>query len=624
MKTSTILLAAVLATVVVCRAAWGDIAVWAAPDGYKIDVTGKKVFTLDAGQKIETLKARNHIWNATTKTVSIAAARGETAAWQLVIEPGDEGLEGVNVTVSDLVEPGGKKLPATSFELFKIYYTRVTDKGSGPTNRPTMGKGWYPDALVPWAVADTDAYKGYDGPPFAIPPGRIQGVWIDASVPYGQATGTYAGKIRIAAKGQPTVELALKLRVYNFDIPRRVHNIFFMNYGLDDLNQAGGYWLKGEKLVRYEEELHRMSRRHRFTAGNMYHNARPVIVENADGLEKVDWTRYDARFDKFLSPGRNVFGPGADPVEIWKVPLFSMIGRGGQWPKNDKAWDRMIVEIKKHWKARGWDLSRAYVYLADEPGRSKAEQLNRYARRIKASPGENLRRQIAVYTILGKSWDAQKPIFDLWKDNLDMWMVAGDYYHVASMNALPANCLKGMYQGAEPFQGNEPLDADGVAMRTWSWVAWQYRIDYLCYYSMSEAWRGYDLKRRKAFENNDNQIWDRPRNRKWAVSQGVFVYPGKRVGYDLPIFNIRVKQIRRGQTDFEYFWMLRKAGEGRLADRLVKGVLNVALSEAAAGPERYGPGKWSHDPADWDAAVRKAAEKLETMAGKLPKEPNRP
>jgi hypothetical protein len=124
-----------------------------------------------------------------------------------------------------------------------------------------------------------------------------------------------------------------------------------------------------------------------------------------------------------------------------------------------------------------------------------------------------------------------------------------------------------------------------------------------------------------AGENNDNEIWDHPRNRPWAVSQGVFIYPGKKVMYDLPIVNIRMKQIRRGQTDFEYFWLLKQAGEAALADRLVKSVINVALSEAADRPERHGCGKWSHNPVDWDAALAKAAARLEERKASLPREP---
>ncbi|MFC1453455.1 hypothetical protein ACFLSJ_08955, partial [Verrucomicrobiota bacterium] len=180
-------------------------------------------------------------------------------------------------------------------------------------------------------------------------------------------------------------------------------------------------------------------------------------------------------------------------------------------------------------------------------------------------------------------------------------------------NALPKGSLKGMYQGAEPFQGNETLDADGVAMRTWSWVAWQYRLDFLCYYSMSEAWQGWDMENRRRFDRNNCEIWDEPRNRGWAISQGVFIYPGSRVEYNLPIVNIRMKQVRRGQTDYEYFWLLRRAGEGQLADDLCRGVLNVALSEAAEAPEYYAAGKWSHDPAVWDQAIRTAAEKLHAL-----------
>ena len=603
----TIAVLAVLTVAVVSSWAAAAPEVWAAPEGYKIDKFGKKIFTRDPGQKLEEIKKKNSIWDGAEKTITVAGARGETIAFQLGIEGGADGLKNVDVKCAPTPQ---------EIQLFKIYYTAVTDKGSGPTNSPTMGQGWYPDALVPWSVGDTDAYGGYDGPPFAIKAGEIQGVWVDMTIPYGTRAGEYIGKLTVSAEGAEAV-IKVVVKVRDFDIPRKIHNTFFMNFGMDDLNQAGGYWLKGDQLVKYEDEVYRVSRRHRFTAGNMYNNEMPRVDETAEGeIRNVDWSKYDAHFDKVLNAKRNLFGPGEDPIEIWKVPLGAGI-RSMRCPKSEKAWEPMIAEIKKHWQEKGWDLSRAYVYLADEPGKEYADKLNDLARRIKNSPGPNLRRQIAVYTILGRQWNQQQWVFDLWKDNLDMWMVAGDYYCVSAMDALPKGSLKGMYQGGEPYEGNETLDADGMAMRTWSWVAWQYRIDYLCYYSMAEAWRG--LKRGQ--DKNHCEIWDQPRNRNWAVSQGVFIYPGKKVNYDLPIWNIRTKQIRRGQTDFEYFWLLKQAGQGALADSLCKGVLNVALSEAAPQPEVYGAGKWSHDPEEWDAAIQKAGDKLEELRAKLPKEP---
>lgn len=608
-----------------------DVGIWAVPEGYKIAKSGRRIFVQDQNQDLSAIKRANTIWDSVTNRVALRGARGETVAFQLGIEGGGSGRNGVDVQASALTSRTGLVLPATQLELFKIYYTEVDDRGSGPTNGPTMGRGSYPDALVPWSVGDTGTYGGYDGPPFAIKPGEIQGVWVDLTVPYVTPAGHYTGTLTVTSDGaQSTLNVSLK--VLDFDIPRKIHNTFFMNFGIDDLNQAGGRWLEGQRLTAYEDEVYRLARRHRFTAGNMYDSDLPRIEETPDGqLSKVDWTSYDAAHDKVLSPTHNIFGPGEDAIEIWKAPLFTGINTGiDKTPTDDRAWDQMVTEITKHWRERGWDLRRAYVYLADEPPISEAGRLNDFARRVKAASGGALRRQIAVYTILGDRWDTQQPVFDLWKDNLDMWLVAGDYYNVSHMNALPPGALKGMYQGAEPYQGNETLDADGVAMRTWSWIAWQYRIDYLCYYSMAEAWRKaipspqnpnkFIIPRGPAGENNDNEIWDHPRNRTWAVSQGVFIYPGKRVNYDLPIVNIRMKQIRRGQTDYEYFWLLKQAGEGAMADSLVKSVIGVALSEAATGPEQYGYGKWSHNPADWDAAVARAAARLEQLKDKLPRE----
>jgi hypothetical protein len=374
-----------------------------------------------------------------------------------------------------------------------------------------------------------------------------------------------------------------------------------------------------------------MARRHRITAGNMYDTDGPVIEEGADGaLTRVDWTAYDAAHDKVLNLRDNIFGPGAAPIEAWRVPLSTGVD-GKPRPSGRAAWDAMVAEIVHHWRERGWNLAQAYAYLADEPGRESLNAVSDFARRVKVASGGALQRQVAVYTVLGERWELQPPLIARWADLIDRWLVAGDYYDPRQLSALPPGTQKGMYQGGEPYQGNETLDADGVALRTWSWIAWQYRMDFVCYYSMAEAWRKavpdpsrpgrFIVPLGRAGENNDNEIWDHPRNRPWALSQGVFIYPGRRVRYDRPIVNIRLKQIRRGQTDFEYFWLLRLAGEGALADRLVKRVLNVAVAEAAPRPASYRTGQWSHDPDDWDAAIDEAGRRLEALAARLPSEP---
>ena len=37
--------------------------------------------------------------------------------------------------------------------------------------------------------------------------------------------------------------------------------------------------------------------------------------------------------------------------------------------------------------------------------------------------------------------------------------------------------------------------------------------------------------------------------------------------------------------------------------------------------EKYGADKWTHDPAQWDAAISQAGDKLKEIRNKLPKEP---
>ncbi|MFC1451709.1 glycoside hydrolase domain-containing protein, partial [Verrucomicrobiota bacterium] len=342
----------------------GGIAVWAVPEGYKIDKFGKRILVLDRNQRIDALRDRNVIWDAEEELITLAGARGETLALQFIIEGGTTGLNAVDVAVGDLTGADGALIPASRIELFKVYYTRLKGKGSGPTNRPSMGEGWYPDALVPWEVGDTAAYGGYDGPPFAVASNEVQAVWADLTIPYGTPAGTYTGTVTVTAADATSSALKVSLQVYAFDIPREIHNLLFMNFGIDDLNQAGGYWMSGDTLMCYEDEVYRISRRHRFTAGNMYSRSRPAIEETTNGLVSVDWSAYDARWDKVLNPTNNVFGPGEAPIEIWRVPLSSPVW--GNWPVNEKAWDQMIVEIKRHWQERGWDLSKAYAYLADE------------------------------------------------------------------------------------------------------------------------------------------------------------------------------------------------------------------------------------------------------------------
>jgi hypothetical protein len=81
------------------------------------------------------------------------------------------------------------------------------------------------------------------------------------------------------------------------------------------------------------------------------------------------------------------------------------------------------------------------------------------------------------------------------------------------------------------------------------------------------------------------------------------------MGLDEPVASIRLKQLRRGSQDYEYFWLLaHQANGGRdLADVTVNSVIhNFTGMEGAMGS----PGMWNHNPEDWEKARIKIGDRL--------------
>jgi hypothetical protein len=108
------------------------------------------------------------------------------------------------------------------------------------------------------------------------------------------------------------------------------------------------------------------------------------------------------------------------------------------------------------------------------------------------------------------------------------------------------------------------------------------------------------------------------------LGNGTLFYPGHllpTLGFPAiegPVSSFRMKALRRGLFDYEYFYLLRSLGGD--ADALVARVVRHALNEQQVDPYWEHPlwhkhGDWSHDPADWDAARREAAQAIVKSLG---------
>lgn len=136
--------------------------------------------------------------------VEIAAARREDEPFLLVLRP-KKRLEDVRIEVSSLLGPNGFEISSSRVSIFHVGYVRVvmpTDELGAP--------GFWPDPLPP-----------YEGP-FTACASENHSFWITVRVPAEAEAGEYRGKL-ILSSGEWQKELSVRLRVWDFILPRETH-----------------------------------------------------------------------------------------------------------------------------------------------------------------------------------------------------------------------------------------------------------------------------------------------------------------------------------------------------------------------------------------------------------------
>src|ERR1700681_4439666 len=125
--------------------------VWAVGDSLRIDSTTGKAFEANSlifpDSPGGNYRESNLLWDGAQKRISLKAARNEIVSFQLIVErAGDAPLSRVDVKYSELMGPGGARLPKESVELFKEWYVNISRRSAQDYS---LGTGWYPDALIP-------------------------------------------------------------------------------------------------------------------------------------------------------------------------------------------------------------------------------------------------------------------------------------------------------------------------------------------------------------------------------------------------------------------------------------------------------------------------------------------
>ncbi|GEM_PF-1483648 len=582
----------------------------AGQDAFVVDDLAKispdgKLFSRGTG--MEDYARKNTTWDG--KAIALSGAKGERVAFQVIVRGGAQGLDGMDVTCGDLASPAGAtKISAKNFVMYRQWYTQVTTPSTSPFGN--SGLGWYPDALIP---SQTPKF----GLPMKVEAGKLQGIWVDLLIPADAQAGKYQGQVVVSGSGRADQTIPLTLEVYNFSMPAQRHMRFRIGYsGFEEVANHYNIQPGSEEFQKIEDDLFKMCWEDcRFVPTTHYGTPRLPYKGTGDSF-RFDWTSYDRRFGTYLDG--SAFAD-KQPVNIWSLPVAvdGGIPTGGR-SADLKALDTELLsgavkDIVRHWAEKGWNLDGSFVYVADEPDPTRYAFIKKACETVLKASDNKIRTSVALYTHFGATGPALVKEFSGY---ITMWDIAGDYMNLNALAARQkAGDFIGFYQGSEPYQGSEALDGDGLSMATWPVIAWRNKLDTLFLYNMTE-WTYFRLDRgsQRPWAKLKREIWEQPLNQSWQTnSQGVLLYPGQYVGVRGVIPSIRMKQIRRGMQDYEYYWLLAQKGQPAKADEFCNQIMPVTLGGSTGvkfGDSEYGEGKWQRDPRKWADVRRQMAELL--------------
>ncbi len=571
---------------------------------------GLSVWIVDEAVKVRPGDPLDEPVSTWPTSVDLQAARGETVSFQLVLaSPSPLALD---VVPGDLNGSAGK-LESSAIEVF---FEAFLDT---PATDPTvvgLAPGQYPDPLIP--LRDPTSGRAVASP-VQLSARRNQPLWVDLLVPETTRPGAYQGVLRIVPRDGAERLVNLQLEVMPFAIPARRHLFAWVplyatrllrREGLGDEPAIAGY----AKLL---HSYHRMAHAHRFWTQVIDDQPQVSWDESSGTPQKIDWTRYDAVNGPVLDG--SLF-QDREPPPQWKVGGFVWWGArpgdppnfGGNYqrdaaltPAHRTAIRKYMQAFRTHFNEKGWSHPSLFAYMVDEPDLTTYPNLLSlvadYGRALHDS-GASVDHLVTV---------APRPE---WFGSVDIWATWGGGYVPSQMaQRQRAGNRTWFYQHHEPFVGGNCINNDGLAMTTWPWIAWRYRVDGIFLW-VGNFW-GEDPYH-QAMNWNDE-----------LLGNGILFYPGHllpTIGFpavDGPISSFRMKALRRGMFDYEYFTLLREAGGD--PDSVVRGVVRSALNEPGVDPPwrhpRWElPGDWSHDAAAWRIARREIARQLLARLGKAP------
>ncbi len=500
-------------------------------------------------------RTANHLFSAEKPQIRLAAAKGETVAFQIDFGGTVRGVR------SALVFDDERAKAKVRF----ARYGYVMSK-----------RGPLPDPIVPLA-------RPFDLPDTgAAIAGQTHGSLLcEIHVPHDAAIGPHRAKLTLRT-ADASLRIDTSLWVWDFHLPD------FLSF-LPEMNAYD--------LPENERDYYRLAHRHRTVLNRLpYHQSGNVsdgCAPQWDG-QKFDWTAWDRRFAQYFDgsafadlPRRGV------PIEGFYLPLhenwpstMDANYNGDYWADRafppsyrqtfvdasrqmaehfrDKGWNQTIFQCyqnnKNNFKKNGWSRGSS-PWLLDEPANFQDYWALRY---FAEAFHEGVRGATGAAEKIKLCYrgDISRPQWqrDALDHVLDYNVVGGralDKYHRLVMRRKEK-----FGHIVVPYGTTNAIEASNMQPVGWCLDSWT---------------RGGDGVVPWQTIGRDNS-W------KQADTLSLF-YPGQAIGRDEPVPSIRLKAYRRGQQDVEYLVLLSRAmGEPRWATgQAVRRVLNLVGQQQGTG-----------------------------------------
>ncbi len=577
------------------------IKVWAIGDG-------EKIFKYEVNHPG---KNDNSIWNG--QRIQLQGLYNEVLGFQIIVELDSIGTEALEISMSpfihdlsDVTFGGSGSIPYGdwgSIEIFTQHYLHVT-RPTKPNwfygsekSAPNKMTGWIPDALIP-----SNAKPGMGGfPVFVAPtkastrrhqneveitprsPGQNQGFWIDLYLPRSKdiGPGIYRSEIQIWENGILIRKIPVEIELVDVYMPDENHsNVWVYNSSIEGLKK---YFpdlsnMEIEKMMKFE------AHRHRIDLAGGFDAHQSMFEESLMNAYKpyLDGTAFQPKF--------GYHGPGQLSGEkIFPIGMYGGRVMGDTRKSVQKESDKWVS-----WFEQNAPDTKYFLYLMDEPGPVQFPWIREQSGWIKSNPGPGSKLPIQI----------TRGYTEELKDAIDIW----NAYDGPELDKLVQLKKEGkeywFYNGNRPRYGSFILEAAAVDMRVNGWIKYLYGINtWLIWHSTHWTHNGQGPKGRLLQRVFNEPLTFINWNLEWGNGDGILFYPGRMPhqpeedrGINIAMSSIKLKNIRRGQQDYELLWLIeQKEGKDR-AKKLARKIVIKAMSEV----EMSDPVSWPQKGDDYD------------------------